>query len=47
MNAKINAVGLTDRELARSWQEELAMLETETERLAAQAVASAAERGGF
>ena len=47
MNVKINAVGLTDQELARSWREELASLETETERLAMQAVASAAERGGF
>ena len=47
MNVKINAVGLTDQELVQSWREELASLETETERLAMQAVASAAERGGF
>ncbi|UCG23388.1 MAG: glutamate formimidoyltransferase, partial [Chloroflexota bacterium] len=47
MNVKINGVGLGNRALAQAWHEELATLEAETERLAAQAIAAAADRGGF
>jgi len=47
MNVKINAVGLRDQALAQGWREELGSLEAEAERLAAQAAAAAAERGGF
>jgi formiminotetrahydrofolate cyclodeaminase len=47
MNVRINGVGLRDQSLAQEWHEELTTLEAETERLATQAVATAADRGGF
>jgi len=47
MNVRINGVGLRNQSLAQAWHEELTTLEAETERLAAQAVATAADRGGF
>ena len=47
LNVKTNAVGLKDRSLAQSWQEEVATLEAEAEELAAAVTQIAAERGGF
>jgi glutamate formiminotransferase/formiminotetrahydrofolate cyclodeaminase len=47
LNVKTNAVGLKDRSLAQSWQEEVAALEAEAEELAAAVSQIAAERGGF
>jgi len=47
MNVKVNALGLQDQDLARTWRQELSELEEEVERLAAQTLSSAAERGGF
>lgn len=47
MNVKINAVGLRDQELASAWRDELNSLESEVDGLAAQAMATAADRGGF
>lgn len=47
MNVRINGIGLRDQDQAQAWNAELTTLETETERLAEQAVAMAADRGGF
>jgi glutamate formiminotransferase/formiminotetrahydrofolate cyclodeaminase len=47
LNVKTNAVGLKDRSLAQSWQEEVAALEAEGEELATAVTQIAAERGGF
>jgi glutamate formiminotransferase/formiminotetrahydrofolate cyclodeaminase len=47
MNVKINALGLKDKELAQSWSEELAQLESEVSAVAEKTAATAAARGGF
>jgi glutamate formiminotransferase/formiminotetrahydrofolate cyclodeaminase len=47
MNVKINALGLKDKELAQSWSEELAQLESEVTEIAERTAATAAQRGGF
>jgi glutamate formiminotransferase/formiminotetrahydrofolate cyclodeaminase len=47
LNVKTNAVGLKDKNLAQTWQQELITLEAEAEELATAAMQIAAERGGF
>lgn len=47
MNVKINAKDLKDQSLAKEWSEILTKLEIETSAIAREAVAIAAERGGF
>jgi glutamate formiminotransferase/formiminotetrahydrofolate cyclodeaminase len=47
MNVKINALGLKDQQLAQSWSEELAQLESEVSEVAEKTAATAARRGGF
>jgi formiminotetrahydrofolate cyclodeaminase len=47
LNVKTNAVGLKDKNLAQTWQQELVTLEAEAEELATAAMQIAAERGGF
>jgi formiminotetrahydrofolate cyclodeaminase len=47
MNVKINATGLQDQDLANRWRQELDDLQEEVERLAAEAISTAQDRGGF
>jgi glutamate formiminotransferase/formiminotetrahydrofolate cyclodeaminase len=47
MNVKINAVGLKDQQLAQTWADELAQLESEVTEIAERTAATAAQRGGF
>jgi glutamate formiminotransferase/formiminotetrahydrofolate cyclodeaminase len=47
MNVKINALGLKDQQLAQTWSEELARLESDVSEVAEKTVATAARRGGF
>lgn len=47
LNVRVNAVGLNDQELAAQWRSELEALQAETAALTEQALAAAAERGGY
>ncbi len=47
LNVRINSIALKDRDRAEAWRNEVATLLTEVGEIAAAAVATATERGGF
>jgi glutamate formiminotransferase/formiminotetrahydrofolate cyclodeaminase len=47
MNVRVNGLGLKDRALAQSWQDEVEGLVRDSEAMARRATETAAERGGF
>ncbi len=47
LNVRVNAVGLQDRHLAKSWLSQVAVLDAETADMVEKVTAVAAERGGF